>query len=88
MSDHAAAGKGMPAKTPLAQRSRPGKQTTQADSSVESSLALPHERDQSADMTSDATSPEVEQAARDLKKGIKDTSKAPEMDQAYKKLRK
>ena len=81
------AGKGMPEKTPLAQRSRPGKLTTPADSSAEASLALPHERDQSTDMTSQPASPEVVQGARDLKKGIKDTSKAPEMDKAYKKLK-
>lgn len=78
----------MPAKTPLPQGSRPGKHATPADSSVESSLTLPHERDQSLGMTNDATSPEVEQAARDLKKGIKDTSKATEMDQAYRGLGK
>lgn len=77
----------MPEKTPIPQRSRPGKQTTAADGSAESSLSLPHERDQSTDMTSDATNPEVMQAARDLQKGIKDTSNAPEMDQAYKKLK-
>ena len=84
--DHAATGKGMPAKTPLAQRSRPGKHATPADASVESSLSMPHERDQALDMTSDANDPQVEQAARDVKQGVKDTSKAPEMDQAYKKL--
>lgn len=87
-TDQAAAGKGMPAKTPLPQRSRPGKHGTPADSSAESSLTLPHERDQSLNMTSDATNPGVAQAARDLEKGIKDTSKALEMDQAYKKLGK
>ena len=74
------------AKTPLAQRSRPGKHATPADASVESSLSMPHERDQALDMTSDANDPQVEQAARDVKQGVKDTSKAPEMDQAYKKL--
>lgn len=78
----------MPARTPLSQRSRPGKHATPADGSVESSLSLPHERDQALDMTSEASDPQVEQAARDLKRGIKDTSKAPEMDQAYRKLGK
>lgn len=86
--DQAAAGKGIPAKTPLPQRSRPGKHGTPADGSVESSLTLPHERDQSLDMTSDTNSAHVEQAARDLKKGVKDTSKAPEMEEAYRKLGK
>ncbi len=84
--DQAATGKGMPKKTPLAQRSRPGKHATPADVSAESSLSLPHERDQALDMTSDANNPQVEQAARDVKRGVKDTSKAPEMDQTYRKL--
>ena len=83
----ATAGKGMPEKPPLAQRSRPGKLTTPADSAAEASLALPHERDQSPDSANQPASPEVAQGARDLKKGIKDTSKAPEMDKAYKKLK-
>ena len=86
-ADPANAGKGMPARTPLPQRARAGKQATPADSSAESSMALPHERDQSPDMTGDAVPPEVAQAAHDLKRGIKDTSKGLEMDQAYKKLR-
>jgi hypothetical protein len=29
----------------------------------------------------------VEQAARDVKRGVKDTSKGPEMDKAYDKLK-
>lgn len=76
----------MPAKTPLPQNSRPGKSATLKDGSVESSLELPHERDQAVDMTDAKKSPLIEQAARDLLKGLEDTSKAPEMDRAYKKL--
>ena len=75
----------MPAKDPKPQRSLPDQHETPQDSSVESSLELPHHRDQSLDMTSAKNSPLVEQAAKDLDKGIKDTSKAPEMHQAYKK---
>ncbi|MEO7953806.1 MAG: hypothetical protein ABIR35_06915 [Polaromonas sp.] len=87
-ADTAVSGKGMPQKTPLAQRSRPGSHATPADVSVESSLSLPHERDQSLDMTGGTPSPESEQAFRDVKRGIKDTSKATEMDQAYRGLDK
>jgi len=80
------AGKGMPAKEPRAQRSRPGKQDTLKDGAVEASLELPHERDQVVDMTDPKPNPAVKQAGRDLQRGLKDTSKAPEMDRAYKKL--
>jgi hypothetical protein len=47
---------------------------------------LPHERDQAVDMTNAKPNPVVEQADRDVKRGIKDTSKSVEMDRAYKKL--
>ena len=79
------AGKGLPAKDPKPQRSLPGQHETPHDSAVNGSLELPHDRDQAVDMTSAKNSPLVEQAAKDLDKGIKDTSKAPEMNQAYKK---
>lgn len=81
-----ASSKGMPAKDPRAQRSRPGQQDTLKDGAVESSLELPHERDQAVDMTNAKPNPVVEQAERDLKRGVKDTSKSVEMDRAYKKL--
>lgn len=80
-----ATGEGMPAKSPREQRSRPGRQDTLKDGAVESSLELPHERDQAADMTSSEPSADVAQASRDLKQGRKDTSKGPEMDTAYQK---
>lgn len=50
-------------------------------------LHLPHERDQSVDMTPDVVDPKVAQASKDLKHGLKDTSKGPEMDRAYDKLK-
>lgn len=81
-----ASSKGMPAKDPRAQGSRPGQQGTPKDGAVESSLELPHERDQAVDMTNAKPDPVVEQAGRDLKRGVKDTSKSVEMDRAYKKL--
>ena len=55
---------------------------------VPSEPALPHERDESANMTGGIESDVVEQAARDLKRGLEDTSRAPEADRAYRKLKK
>ena len=43
---------------------------------------LPHERDQSVDMTDGERRPEVEQAARDLKRGLKDTDWGPALQKA------
>lgn len=39
-------------------------------------------------MTGGVQSSRVQQGARDLKRGIQDTSRAPETDDAYKKLKK
>lgn len=87
-SDTAASGKGMPAKTPQrATESQVNKAVAPQDASLEASLALPHERDQSIDMTPDQPAGKIKQASADVKRGIKDTSKAAETDQAYKKLR-
>ena len=83
--DQPAAGKGMPAKNPQLQRSLPGQQETPKDASAAQALELPHDRDQAADMTSGQPSPRIGQAAKDIDEGRKDTSKAPEMDHAYKK---
>jgi hypothetical protein len=77
----------MPAKTPLpqGQRSHPGEHESPKDRSMEDSLELPHDRDEAADMTSGQTSPLIEQAAKDIQRGLKDTSRAVETDQTYKK---
>lgn len=83
----AKAGKGMPAKLAQADRARVGTAQTLHDAAVEASLALPHERDQSTDMTAEQPNPTIEQAQRDVDRGLKDTSKSPEMDRAYKKLK-
>jgi hypothetical protein len=53
-----------------------------------SAPALPHERDESVGMTGGLPSGTVQQGARDLKHGLEDTSRAPEADRAYKKLKK
>ncbi|MDQ3059264.1 MAG: hypothetical protein M3R45_07010 [Pseudomonadota bacterium] len=86
--DQPAAGKGMPARTPQPQTTPPGGQPTFEDGSIENTLELPHDRDQAVDMTGGEQSvPLMEQAAKDIEDGRKDTSKQPEMNQAYQKQR-
>ena len=63
-----------------------GRQPDLKDASEQNNLELPSDRDQAGDMTSDQISPVIEQAAKDVKAGLKDTSKALETDQTYKKL--
>jgi hypothetical protein len=53
-----------------------------------SDAKLPHERDQSVDMTGGTPSREVQQAHRDVSRGLQDTSRAQETDRAYKKLKR
>ena len=84
----AASSKGMPAKHPREQRSRPEEPDSPQDASVEASLELPHERDQSVGMTNGKPSPVIKQARQDVLRGVKDTSKSVEMDRAYRKLSK
>jgi hypothetical protein len=48
---------------------------------------LPHERDQSSDMTDPDTDPVIEQAYSDVKRGLEDTDKGPVADKAYRKLK-
>jgi hypothetical protein len=79
---------GMPRKTPADGRARPGHADTPADASDEASLALPHERDQSVGMTDATPDPRVEQAGKDLDRGLKDTGKQPPMNAAYNKLKR
>ncbi len=49
---------------------------------------LPHERDQSVGMTDGAPSQRMRQGHRDLARGVQDTSRGPEADKAYDKLKK
>jgi len=55
---------------------------------LSSAPSLPHERDERVGMTGGLSSGVVQQGARDLKRGLEDTSRAPEADRAYKKLKK
>lgn len=84
----ATSGKGMPAKSPKPQPPQTERQTTARDASAEASLELPNDRDQATDMTAAMPDPVVKQASKDVKRGLTDTSKSAETDNAYSKLRK
>ena len=87
--DQPASGKGMPPKNPPSKKphaAQVGKQPDARDGSAQDALELPRDRDEASDMTSGQTSPLIEQAKKDVDKGLKDTSKAVEMDRTYKKL--
>ena len=49
---------------------------------------LPHERDERVGVTDAVPSEKVRQGYRDVKRGLQDTSRAPEADAAYDKLKK
>jgi len=78
---------GMPAKTPAPDRERPDRAEALRDAD-EAGLALPHERDQSTDMTDAAIDPQIQQAHTDLRRGLQDTGKRPVMDATYNKLKR
>ncbi len=76
---------GMPARKVQPQPSLVDKQISQKNASTETSLYLPHERDQSTAMTSAERPAVIKQAFADASKGLQDTSKEPEMLEAYEK---
>lgn len=49
---------------------------------------LPNERDESVGATGGVPSERVRQGHRDVQRGVQDTSRGPEADQAYDKLKK
>jgi len=51
-------------------------------------MPLPHERDEKQGMTGGVASPEMQQAHRDVERGLEDTSKSTEMDRTYQKQKK
>jgi hypothetical protein len=53
--------------------------------SAHESPKLPHERDQSVDMTHGKSDGKVEQAYRDVERGLQDTDRGPAADKAYQK---
>ena len=50
--------------------------------------SLPHERDESSDMTGGEPSESMQQAHRDLARGLQDTDRGPEMERTYRKLKR
>lgn len=60
---------------------------TRVSSDEQSSPRLPHERDESADSQNSAPRAEIEQASRDLKRGLQDTDRGPVTDSTYRKLK-
>lgn len=50
--------------------------------------ALPHERDESTGMTGGEPSESMQQAHRDLTRGLQDTDRGPEADRTYRKLKR
>jgi hypothetical protein len=76
---------GMSAKTPDSRSPRNEDETLRDSANI--GLALPHERDQSNAMTESQPDPMMAQASRDLARGLQDTSKRPQTDKAYEKLR-
>lgn len=52
------------------------------------SPSMPHERDEGAGMTGGEPSARVQQGHRDVKRGVQDTTRAPEADTAYRRLKK
>ena len=81
-----------PVKSPPSPASKPSSNKTNPAQPgllpVSDDLKMPHERDQDIDMTPDANSPAVQQAKKDVDRGLKDTSSAPEKNDAYEKLKR
>ena len=48
---------------------------------------LPHERDESVGSTGGVPSPEMQQAYKDVKRGLQDTSRGTDANVAYEKLK-
>ena len=59
--------------TPNAPQASINTQTQQSPADSSNAAKLPHERDQSVNMTDHEPAPEMQQAHRDLKKGLVDT---------------
>ncbi len=78
----------MPSRTPVDGGPLTDRHLTQRDASDETSLELPHERDQATDMTNKSPDPLIKQASMDLKNRLQDTDKRPPMNKAYDDLKK
>ena len=60
---------------------------TRVGTGKEGAVRLPHEHDESADSQKSPPRAEIEQAGRDLKRGLQDTDRGPVSDATYRKLK-
>jgi hypothetical protein len=65
-----------------------GTQVDLTSPTTSSAPPMPHERDEGSGMTGGIPSRRVQQGAKDVDRGVQDTSRGPEADQAYQKQRK
>ncbi|RYF41212.1 MAG: hypothetical protein EOO27_46620 [Comamonadaceae bacterium] len=83
----------MAVRTPFNRRrsgnTKPANQTQGDRSGVvhESTPRMPHERDESSDSQRTAPRADMEQAGKDLKRGLVDTDRGPVTDSTYKRLK-
>lgn len=80
-------GKGINTRKPREQNTGPGHASSMKEGAIETSLELPHERDEDKDMTNGQPSVKIQKAKEDVDNGLKDTSKAAELDKTYEKFR-
>ena len=74
---------------PAANPVKPDKTTVDLTSpKASTSPSMPHERDEAAGMTGGVPSRRMQQGHRDVQRGLEDTSRAPEADESYRKLKK
>ena len=59
-----------------------------AEVATGSAAKLPHERDESVGMTGGIGSEPMQQAHRDLSRGLQDTDRGPEAERTYQKLKR
>ncbi len=84
--DRSGRGAGQPAQAAQTERRPTHEPQTGKNESIKQSHHLPRDRDESVAMTASNTDPHIEQAARDIEGGLKDTSRATEVDRSYKKM--
>ena len=81
-------------ESPVAPVAEPSIDTTRREAPGPNTLArvqatqpkLPHERDESVDMTNATPDPQMRQAYVDVQRGLQDTGRGPVSDKAYQKL--
>ncbi len=77
-----------PARPELTKPATPARSVDMTASTAPTEPLLPNERDEKVGSTGGVPSPRVQQGARDLKRGVQDTSRATEANAAYEKQKK